>query len=192
MHPGSSHCVVVFQIDDDDSGYMTVMNPWGGFAHRRRIKSRRDARGQITELGWQEVLCYNSVWELSLKSEAGTGTTGTTPKPTPAPTPAPTPDAGLPANHHWNPKTGALTFPNGVTIDGGIGAKVHADILAGTWQGGYPDKPERKTTDAQGLLAFVTFGSCTLVWRPGWDAPRYATEAELSHLVSIGEYKPAA
>jgi hypothetical protein len=66
MHPGSSHVGCVYQIDDDDSGYMTVMNPWGGFAHRRLIVSRRNSAGAISELGWREVLCYNECWPMSV------------------------------------------------------------------------------------------------------------------------------
>jgi hypothetical protein len=63
MHPGSSHVGAVYQIDDDPAGYMTVMNPWGGFADRRKIAT------------WQKLLCYNECWPMSVSG--GTGGTQT-------------------------------------------------------------------------------------------------------------------
>jgi hypothetical protein len=60
MHPGSSHVGGVYEIDDSDDGYMTVMNPWGGFKDRRRISI------------WKRLLCYRECWPFSL---SGTGAT---------------------------------------------------------------------------------------------------------------------
>lgn len=166
MHPGSSHCGCVYQIDDSDDGYMTVMNPWRGWADRRPVKV------------WRSLLCYNEGWELSLAGAA--------------PAPAPDPNAGLPAGYKWDEKAGVLTAPNGVPMRGGIAASVRAALIAKAWQAGYPARPEQTIKDAAGLLAFQPFGSCTIIWRPGWPAPRYATDAEMASLIALGVFTPAA
>lgn len=111
--------------------------------------------------------------------------------PASSPAPAPDPSAGLPVGWHWNATAGELTAPNGVALGGGIGRKVYEDLRAGIWQAGYPSRSERKIVDGQGLLAFVAFGSAVLIWRQGYPAPRYATEAEMAALVAEGEYKAA-
>jgi hypothetical protein len=98
----------------------------------------------------------------------------------------------LPAGFSWNKTSGVLTWPNGQVSSGGIGAKTYADVLSGAWQAGYPQRAERKIADAHGMLAFQTFGSATIIWRPGWDEPRYATDAEMSDLISEGTYMEVA
>lgn len=60
MHPGSSHVGCVEQIDASDTGWLTVMNPWGGFHDRRRIST------------WQKLLCYNECWPLSVSGGGAT------------------------------------------------------------------------------------------------------------------------
>lgn len=95
-----------------------------------------------------------------------------------------TPNApALPAGYVWDAVKGTLTAPNKVVMVGGIAAKVKADLELGIWQAGYPDGPEFKITDGQGELVAEAFGSATLLWRPGWAAPRYATDAEMSALI---------
>jgi hypothetical protein len=154
MHPGNSHCGVVYAIDETDGGQMWVMNPWRGFAQKQSIA------------WWRARLCYGQVWPMARIEVA-----------TPAEKPQTAP-AGPKLPDGWSWDGAMLTAPNNVPCTGRIGAKVHADLALGIWQAGYPRKPAWRMFGH----TLQAFGSCVLV--DDGKAVTYATDAEMAELLA--------
>jgi hypothetical protein len=155
MHPGNSHCGVVYAIDETDSGQMWVMNPWRGFAQKQSIA------------WWRARLCYGQVWPMARIEVA---------KPTEKPQTVPA--SGLPAG--WSDDGQTLTAPNGQPVVDGFRAFVLERLQVNAWPGGLPQSAEWKTAAG---MAVQPFDQTTLLWNPGDRAPRYANVTELSALV---------